>query len=192
VWLLNVEGLDFNPFTPKWPSIPSACETIIGWGVHGRGTKDFELRMRQLLGACIIEFHQHEEEAGIFLAGVFLEDHPVLNNQHEEDYYRRVASCLSTLWRRTVDLDQLRALVMYVVFARLFFLRATHILKPADKSVVACDAHVVLCLFLRYKIRFGRPEPNILRWNARQIDIQMRLATDKKEEVLALEGLTFP
>ncbi|SPJ88022.1 uncharacterized protein FTOL_12491 [Fusarium torulosum] len=191
VWLLSIKGLDFNPFTPRRPSIPDACETIIGWGPGGLQSKSFDARMRQVLEVCLREFRQHEEEAEDILGGVCLEDDPVVNNQHEEKYYQRIALHLGIIWRLTfVDLDHLRALVMYVVFARIFFIRANlpESLMPADKSVVACDAHILLCRFLRYKLRFGRPEPNILLWSPRQIYVQSRLASKKKDEAIDLEN----
>ncbi|KAM0250087.1 hypothetical protein ACHAP5_002402 [Fusarium lateritium] len=139
--------------------------------------------MRQVLEVCLEEFQKHEMEAKCFMSGMVLEDNQAVNNQHEEDYYKRIASKLGALWHRTVDLDHLRALVMYVVFARVFFIKATRIqnLVPFDRSVVACDVQVLLCRFLLYKGKFGQPTPNVLDWGITEIDLHMRWATEKKK-----------
>ncbi|KAM0266538.1 hypothetical protein ACHAPA_006783 [Fusarium lateritium] len=183
MWLIDIKGLNFEPFTPNRPSISDACETTIGWGPRVGKTYVFGARMRQVLEVCLEEFQQHETEAKIFMSGMVLEENQAVNNKHEEDYYKRIAYKLGALWRRTVDLDHLRALVMYVVFARLFFIKATRAqnIVPFDRSVVACDAQVLLCRFLLYKEKFGQLTPNVLDWSAPEINMQMRWATEKKK-----------
>ncbi|KIL95455.1 hypothetical protein FAVG1_00192 [Fusarium avenaceum] len=161
-WLHHIRGLDFNHFTPTpmQPSVYTACETTIlwrRWTNRGNHTEVLDTRMRMVLETCLEEFYQHEEEAEGFMNGLFLEDNPVANSQHEEKFYQRVALRLGASWNRVVDLDHLRALVMYVIFARVHFLlanrqRSLMVLLQAEQ-VVVYDAHVLLCRFLLYKDR---------------------------------------
>jgi hypothetical protein len=194
-WLLSIRGLDFSHFTPMQPSVYTACETTILWRIcRGRGnqTKVLDTRMRMVLETCLEEFYQHEEEAEGFMNGLFLEDNPVANSQHEEKDYQRVALCLGTSWNRIVDWDHLRALVMYVIFARVHFLRANlpRSMVLQDGCVIVYDAHILLCRFLLYKDRYGQPEPNILNWSTAQIYQQRNLAAERRRQLVGSENIS--
>lgn len=161
---------------------------------RGNQTEVLDTRMRMVLEICLEEFYQHEEEAEGFMNGLFLEDSPVANSQHEEKYYQRVALRLGALWNRVVDWDHLRALVMYVIFARVHFLlanrhRSMRMLLQEEREIVY-DAHVLLCRFLLYKDRYGRPEPNILNWSTAQIYQHKNLAAEKRRQLVTSERIS--
>lgn len=147
-----------------------------------------------VLETCLEEFYQHEEEAEGLMNGLFLEDNPVANSQHEEKFYQRVALRLGDSWSRVVDLDHLRALVMYVIFARVHFLLANRqrslMVLLEGQQVVVYDAHVLLCRFLLYKDRYGRPEPNILNWSTAQINQHRNLAAEKRRQLVEDERIS--